>query len=113
MGEKSVANDCRTSGCGFDIIYSSVMIFWQACHFLASGRSCTYQKTTPKQTILTPTLTGKFTPGAQSASKETRRPAVCNSALGSCSCHSPEDNLLYPSSKHSWSGMKHIPKGPH
>lgn len=41
---ESAENDCWAAGCGCDVVYSSVMIFWQTFHFLASGRSCTYQK---------------------------------------------------------------------
>lgn len=69
--------------CSYDIIYSSVKIFWQGFSFLSLWKELCISKTTPKQTILTPTLTGNFTPGAQSASKGTRRAAVHNAALGS------------------------------
>lgn len=86
-------NNCWASGEGYDIIYSSVMIFWQDVSCLSLWKELHVSKTTPKQTILTPTLTGNSTPGVESSSKGTRRPAVCNSALGS-TVVSPQHNLL-------------------
>ena len=105
MGAESVEDDCWASGCGYDIIYSSVMIFWQGFACLSLWTELRVSKTTPKQTILTPTLTGNFTPGAQSAFQRTRRPAVCSSALGSCGCQ-PRAQFIVSSLKHSWSRKK-------
>lgn len=98
-------DDCWASGCGYDIIYSSVMIFWQGFACLSLWTEFRVSKTTPKQTILTPTLTGNFTPGAPSAFQRTRRPAVCSSALGSCGCQ-PQAQFIVSSLKHSWSRKK-------
>ena len=100
------------SGCGYAIIYSSVMIFWQGFACLSLWTELHISETTPKQTVLTPTLTGNFTPGAPSASNRTRRPAVCSSVLGSRGCQ-PWAQFIVSSLNHFWPRMKHPPKKPH
>lgn len=105
MGAECVEDDCWASGCGYDIIYSSVMIFWQGFACLSLWTEFCVSKTTPKQTILTPTLTGNFISGTPSAFQRTRRPAVCSLALGSCGCQ-PQAQFIVSSLKHSWSRKK-------
>lgn len=58
-------DDCWASGCGYDIIYSSVMIFWQGFACLSLWTELRVSKTTPKQTILTPTPTETLPQGLQ------------------------------------------------
>lgn len=86
LGEQSVDQDLPVSGRSSDIIDSPAMRFWQAFPFVVSGRSRTYQKQHQNRPFLTPTLTGNFPPGVQSAANGTRRPAVCSPALGRRGC---------------------------
>lgn len=88
------------------------MTFWQGFPCRSLWTELRISKTTPKQTVLTPTLTGNFTPGAPSASNRTRRPAVCSSVLGSRGCQ-PWAQFIVSSLNHFWSRMKHPPKRPH
>lgn len=109
-GSRAWTLTCWCSGCSPDLTDSPVMSFWQASPFFVSGRSRAYQKQPPNRPFLTPTLTGNFPPGAQSAASGTRRPAVCSSALGRRGCQLRVQSLC--PLKNSDSAMKPLPWRP-